>query len=1529
MQNCMKIKTTISRTFLTAIILLLGFVISYSQSISNKGKEFWVSYGHHQSMNDGGGNMDMVLYLSTDAQAAVVDVEIVGPGNPLIPASIWRRRYNIPAFTAISTGTTPAIAPVSPYTTGTTTAAGIGPSPMPKNGAYDCRLYSAPPPVGWGGAGAYKRAIRITSNVPIVAYSHIYDGANSGASMLLPIEAWGYTYVSLNSKQSYSSNCYNWTYIIAKENDTKVQITPSVITRAQDKTGLQPGVASIITLNRGDVYQLVGANDAADADGNGGGSSTGKNLSGTKIQSLPGLDGTCKPIAVFGGSSRTSNPITCGSGGGDNDNQQLFPQHTWGKTYLTAPFSGNTTLPAFATCSYRIAVSDPTTVVKRNGVTLTGIQNNNFYFFESNTPDYIEADKPIMMCQFMTGGGCIPGSVGDPEMITLSPMRQAVTSTRFYRNDQYSIVANFLTITLPTGGLSTLKIDGTLINNIPANDKYIGAHPNKPGYSVVTKRWTSSSGGVKGQSVATCDSAFTGIVYGEGSVESYGYNAGTNLDPYKIVNGGYNLPDTSAQTTTHPYGFLNIPMYIGANLPFKPIEIVWKLTQTTPAGNLSVNPPPLQDITQTNPVPLDSSFVNGEWYYLYRLPDEYTFSASGTYRIPLRVTLPTVVDNFGCSYGDVQDVFLEIIIKQLPTVTATYSQPPTCDVVSPVHFTAPAVTPQGYNIISWHWEFTSNPADTSNEQNPTFIFPAAGVYSVKLSIITEYGGVATYTMSTVNVLPGTKPHSSFTVTPTTLCLGQSITVTPTSSVTGTNTWHWDYDDGTTTSQTSNTAQTYTYATAGTYEIKHSITGTGFPCDADTVKITVVVAETPVIDSAKAISPTSCIGASTGEIHLYGLSANATYQVKYTDINNNIVTVNLTADATGKVKIINLPVGTYKNISTTIGTCTSNVIATSQITYPSAPNAPTITANSDFCSGNTINLSASSTTSGVSYDWTGPNGFTSNQQNPTITNATTAASGTYSVTATINGCVSTATTKNIVVNLTPNITSSSSNNTTSCNSSTGSIVLNGLQPNTSFVVKYTKGSTTDSVTLTSNASGVITITSLAAATYSNITVRAGACTSNIVGPFTIADPAPPATPVVTNNSPLCADAAINLTSSTTTAGVSYAWTGPGGFSSNLQNISIPNSTTAMSGTYSVKVTLNNCESSASTNVVINPNPVVDFALPSFVCMPGNPAVFTNNSTIATGSLTYTWNFGDGSSTSTAISPSHVYASSSSYNVKLIATSNAGCSKQLIKPFSAFYDKPIANFTVTPSELCQGTPNTFTDLSTAPNSTISNRYWNFGDNNTWITTNNTNQTKLYTSAGNYTVSLTVKNQQGCPSDTMKKLVKVYVQPIIDAGPTIIVPVGTVVQFNPIVNDSSSAVTFKWSPALGLSNPNILHPILTVTQNQVYILKATGNGNCSATDSLIVKGLKPVIIPNAFSPNGDGINDTWVIQNLQDYVNISVEIFNRYGQLVYKANNGYPQPWDGKVNGKPVPVGVYYYIIDFKGQYPTKSGSVTIIR
>jgi gliding motility-associated-like protein len=93
--------------------------------------------------------------------------------------------------------------------------------------------------------------------------------------------------------------------------------------------------------------------------------------------------------------------------------------------------------------------------------------------------------------------------------------------------------------------------------------------------------------------------------------------------------------------------------------------------------------------------------------------------------------------------------------------------------------------------------------------------------------------------------------------------------------------------------------------------------------------------------------------------------------------------------------------------------------------------------------------------------------------------------------------------------------------------------------------------------------------------------------------------------------------------------------------------------------------------------------------------------------------------------------------------------------------------------------------------------------------------------------------------------------------------------------------------------------------------------------------VVAFKQLAIPNAFSPNGDNINDRWVIDFLNDYPYCKIDIFNRNGQLVYRSV-GYNGPWDGTVNGNRLPGGTYYYIIELNNNGYTKlSGSVTILR
>jgi gliding motility-associated-like protein len=344
------------------------------------------------------------------------------------------------------------------------------------------------------------------------------------------------------------------------------------------------------------------------------------------------------------------------------------------------------------------------------------------------------------------------------------------------------------------------------------------------------------------------------------------------------------------------------------------------------------------------------------------------------------------------------------------------------------------------------------------------------------------------------------------------------------------------------------------------------------------------------------------------------------------------------------------------------------------------------------------------------------------------------------------------------------------------------------------------------------------------------------------------------------------------------------------------------------------------------VVIHPLPVVDFTIPAFVCMPAGNAAFTNTSTINGGTisnLSFAWDFGDGN-TSVQISPTHTYAAVGNYAVRLVATSQQGCVADTVKQLSSFFPQPDAKFGISAPELCEGVASVFSDSSTAPLSAVASYAWDFGNG---TTSTQPNPTVTYATPGNYTVRLTVTNTQGCTSDIETATVKVNLQPVVDAGLEKTVSQFSSIQLSPTVN--STTLNFAWTPAATLNNPNSLNPTATPLDNTWYKLTATGDGGCFATDSVLIKVLIAITIPNAFSPNNDGINDVWNVKGLSNYGNARIEIFARNGQLVYKST-GYNTPWDGKRNGQPLPAGVYYYIIEPNDRgYGKLTGFVTIVR
>jgi gliding motility-associated-like protein len=116
--------------------------------------------------------------------------------------------------------------------------------------------------------------------------------------------------------------------------------------------------------------------------------------------------------------------------------------------------------------------------------------------------------------------------------------------------------------------------------------------------------------------------------------------------------------------------------------------------------------------------------------------------------------------------------------------------------------------------------------------------------------------------------------------------------------------------------------------------------------------------------------------------------------------------------------------------------------------------------------------------------------------------------------------------------------------------------------------------------------------------------------------------------------------------------------------------------------------------------------------------------------------------------------------------------------------------------------------------------------------------------------------------------------------------------------------------------------------VTQPQTVSLTVTDANGCQATQQIKVSDQCPnIYIPNTFTPNNDGINDTWVIEGLESDPAATVKVFTRYGTLIYEST-GYGTPWNGAYNGKKLPAGVYYYIITTKNGTQKFSGSLTII-
>jgi gliding motility-associated-like protein len=188
--------------------------------------------------------------------------------------------------------------------------------------------------------------------------------------------------------------------------------------------------------------------------------------------------------------------------------------------------------------------------------------------------------------------------------------------------------------------------------------------------------------------------------------------------------------------------------------------------------------------------------------------------------------------------------------------------------------------------------------------------------------------------------------------------------------------------------------------------------------------------------------------------------------------------------------------------------------------------------------------------------------------------------------------------------------------------------------------------------------------------------------------------------------------------------------------------------------------------------------------------------------------------------------------------------------------------------------------------------------------------------------------VTSKEGCGSAPFNKSVIIHPPPAINAGTDKYIKKGNAVTMDASISNPA-AYSFLWTPAQYLDKPNTQNPLCKPDANVTYLLFVVNKQTlCSATDTVKVFLLSDVDIPNTFTPNGDGINDTWDIRFLDQYRNAQLDIYNTAGQVIFRSY-GYSTPWDGKRNGAKMPTGTYYYVIDLGDGSMRMTGYVTILR
>jgi PKD repeat protein len=808
------------------------------------------------------------------------------------------------------------------------------------------------------------------------------------------------------------------------------------------------------------------------------------------------------------------------------------------------------------------------------------------------------------------------------------------------------------------------------------------------------------------------------------------------------------------------------------------------------SAQVTVNPQPVVSFTAADVCDgsvmtfnNSSSISSGNNSYVWTFGDgnssnntspTHTYASSGTYSVLL-----TATSDKGC----VADLTKQVEVYPQPVAEFTTANVCAIDSVSFVNTSSISG-----GTISYKWNFGDS--DTSVLTNPVHMYANAGTYTVSLTITSDKGCMDYYS-STVTLYP--QPVADFSTNDT--CNGNHVIYVNNSRISnGTNSYLWTYGDG---NSSNNVSPTHTYPTTGTYSVMLVATSNNGCVDSAIKSVT--IHPKPIVTFTTA---NVCFGDSVMTSNTSSISAGSmTYYWNFGDGSNS---------TSSSPSHLYAAAGTYTiSLLATSNNGCQNSYSTTVTVYP----APAASFNvSDACYGYTIAFQNTSSVSSGSntFAWDLGDGSSTNNVSPTHLYA---SSGMYSaklLATTDKGCVDSVA-KNVSVHPEAISSFTASNvcdgdtvhfiNSSSVSSGTMSYLWNfgdgnGATAKDTNYIYSAPGTYIVKLTVTTDK-GCATTSSM------NITIYPRASLA-----FT------------TNNMCDGNSAVFTNTTSVSNGSLNYIW--DFGDNSTSNNIS-PTHLYAATATYQVILyayTNNGCMDSLLGSITIYPQPIAKFGTLD-VC-DGENVLFADSSSISSGSMTYTWTFGDGNS-STGQNPQHQYAASGTYTVVLTVTSDKGCTDVYTSSVTV-NPMPLPNFSAT--NVCIGNTIAFSNSTTV--SSGSNSYlWYFGDGNTSA---NSSPNHAYTTPGSYDVKLIVTTDKGC-MDSITKQVVVYPEPV--AGYTTAnVCDGSAMSFNNTSTISSGTMTYAWNFGDGNSSTQ-MSPTHTYAGPGTFTVKLTVTSNNSCTD------------------------------------------------------------------------------------------------